>query len=237
MGILDENYEDKLQDDAKWALDRTHRTSVKSFHCTNIAMLTKYVYDIQQWIYEHWIPKNSFEFKSITELMEHWETCRPTKISMDSPYKDFMDDARAIGMDYSKCLIPIPRMIHTSVYFMSGLNDVNNIGMKEPMRDPSEKIALQMCNMTITTPMPIISAMLDPSSIHTKYLATWQAPCTLMLRDVVDIPSYIGKFIDDDVFLWNIPVDKVYLYNCPRIDPRFLKLPYVETFEEKGWYA
>lgn len=44
MSILDENYEDKLQNEVKWGLDRMRRTNVKVFHCTNTAMLTKYIY-------------------------------------------------------------------------------------------------------------------------------------------------------------------------------------------------
>lgn len=176
-----------------------------------------------------------FELKTINELidqyplfLECWESYSHAKISMDSPYKDFMDDPRMIGMDYSKCRIPIPLMTHMYVCLGSGLNDVE-------MKDPSEKIALQLHDMTINTPTPVINTRLVSAS-YVNYLVTY-SPCTLMLRDVIDIPSYIGKFADDDVFLWSIPVDKVYLYKCPQIDPRFLKLPYVETFEEKGWFV
>ena len=236
MSILDENYEDKLQDEVKWGLDRMSRTNVKVFHCTDILTLTKHIYYIQQWIYEHWITNNLFELRTINELIgQHplFPDCWGS--GSYSHAKMFINDPPVVGMDYSKYLIPIPQRIHNILLFMRELNDVE-------MKDHPKNFIARLQNMTIITPTPVINTRLGSSADYiddiddiVTYSVTY-SPCTLMLRDVVDIPSYIGKFIDDDVFLWSIPVDKIYLYKCPQIDPRFLKLPYVETFEEKGWF-
>lgn len=227
MSILDENYEDKLQDEVKWGLDRMSRTNVKVFHYTDILTLTKHIYDIQQWIYKHWITNNMFELRTINELIDQnplFPECWGS--GSYSHAKMFINDPLVVGMDYSKYLIPIPQRVHEILLFMRELNDVE-------MKDSSKNFVARLQNMTICTPAPVINTRLGSSTVI--YSVTY-SPCTLMLRDVVDIPSYIGKFTDDDVFLWSIPVDKVYLYKCPQIDPRFLKLPYVETFEEKGWF-
>lgn len=236
MSILDENYEDKLQDEVKWGLDRMSRTNVKVFHYTDILTLTKHIYDIQQWIYKHWITNNMFELRTMNELIGRYPLFPECWGSGSySHAKMFINDPLAVGMDYSKYLIPIPQRVHEILLFMRELNDVE-------MKDSSKNFVARLQNMTICTPTPVINTRLGSSADYINdiddivtYIVTY-SPCTLMLKDVVDIPSYIGKFTDDDIFLWNIPVDKVYLYKCPRIDPRFLKLPYVETFEEKGWF-
>lgn len=174
-----------------------------------------------------------FELRTINELIDQYPLSTECWESGSySHAKMFINDPLVVGMDYSKYLIPIPQIVHTILFFMRELNDVE-------MKDSLKNFVARLQNMTIRTPTPVINTRLGSSADYINDIVTYSvtySPCTLMLRDVVDIPSYIGKFADDDVFLWNIPVDKVYLYKCPQIDPRFLKLPYVETFEENGWF-
>lgn len=226
MSILDANIEERLDYEATWALDRKMRTRPIRYSMIGDSVIS-FVNGIQNWLCEHWALGGMWHKVSYSSIIQNWD------VDYNSKSRDDYEGGPTLNQ-------PTARI--ASATFLEPADDYKKV-YSDPVAD-GVKIKMQLMNMTINMPVVEIAAQALNASMMSTYMArvepprqwivAWGTPSILLLRDVDNIPFEIGYW-EGEFFRWKIPVEKVYLYNSPNIDPKFLALPYVETFEEHGW--
>lgn len=256
MSLLDDNFSEKITSKCEDGLQIHAAKLSPHFMFSNSIDCWMMISEVHDWIYKHWgLESPTEEAKRLFQDMDYMsfmnsQGMRELAEAELSRFGNDLTFARKVSLREAKLFTPDTFM--SAVILEPGMceKDAKNPQrVVEELPIENERTLLPSYFNTLSFvrfigPQPIlfngysnlrsnpVSAMPLNSMNAYQTQLHWQAPvngCTFVLNNVDYIPSRICSKDDDGFYHWFCPIEKIYIYNSPNLDPEIKELPYVIT--------